>query len=100
MVGFLGWEMEERSRVGVLVVDRWLSNGGERLGVGVWDQGQMFFFFVWVRLWLGLKTVGVMLRGSKCFWVMLKGLYGGGEINEREKIAVATGLVEIDLVFF
>jgi hypothetical protein len=45
MVGFLGWEMEERSRAGVLVVDRWLSNGGERLGVGVWDQGQMFFFF-------------------------------------------------------
>jgi hypothetical protein len=31
---------------------------------------------------------------------MLKGLYGGGEIKEREKIAVATGLVEIDLVFF
>jgi hypothetical protein len=29
--------------------------------------------------------VGAMLWGFKCFWVMLKGLCGGGEIREREK---------------
>jgi hypothetical protein len=63
MVGFLGWEMEERSRAGVLVVDRWLSNGGERLGVGVWDQGQMFFFFFVGKVVAGVEDCGGYAEG-------------------------------------
>jgi hypothetical protein len=34
-----------------------VGSRGERLGVGVWDQGQMVFF-VWVRLWLEVEDCG------------------------------------------
>jgi len=57
IVGFLGWEMKERSGAGILVVDRWLVVEG-RGWVLVFRTRVIWFFFVWVRLWLEVEDCG------------------------------------------